>query len=94
MLLQPFFGFVHHHRYLATQKPGNWTHLHVWYGRVLILLGIINGGLGLQLANNTKGGTIAYGVVGGVIGTSYCVMLIVSELKKRVRDKSTGPVAG
>jgi hypothetical protein len=92
MLLQPFFGFVHHRRYLATQKRGNWTRLHVWYGRVLILLGIINGGLGLQLAANTRGGTIAYGVVGGVIGMAYCVMVAKSELEKRVRhEKASEP---
>jgi len=32
---------------------------------------MINGGLGLKLAGNTKGGEIAYGVVAGVVAVIY-----------------------
>jgi hypothetical protein len=82
LLLQPFIGLIHHRRYLSTQKVGKWTYLHVWYGRILILLGMINGGLGLQLADNSMGGTIAYGVVAGTVGLSYCGGMVVVELKR------------
>lgn len=34
----------------------------------MMVLGILNGGFGLKLANNTKGGVVAYGVVSGVVG--------------------------
>ncbi|KAI9828959.1 MAG: hypothetical protein M1819_006458 [Sarea resinae] len=47
---------------------------HVWLGRVLIILGIINGGLGLQLSANTTKGEIAYGIIAGVLGTLYLVV--------------------
>ncbi|PLB50662.1 hypothetical protein P170DRAFT_445933 [Aspergillus steynii IBT 23096] len=82
LLFQPFIGLIHHFRFRKTQKPGKWTRLHVWYGRVLILLGIINGGLGLELAANTTGGEIAYGVVGGIFGAGLLLVAILVETKK------------
>ncbi|KAK0653133.1 hypothetical protein B0T16DRAFT_444171 [Cercophora newfieldiana] len=82
LLLQPFFGFIHHRLYLRTQKGSQWATLHVWYGRVLILLGIINGGLGLQLASGSpvysKAGMIAYSVLAGLSGLSLLVIIVVS----------------
>lgn len=54
----------------------------MWYGRALILLGMINGGLGLQLANNTKGGKIAYIVVAGLSGAAFLGLIAWSELGK------------
>jgi hypothetical protein len=44
--------------------------LHVWYGRGLILLGMINGGLGLELANNTP-----VGIRGLYAAIVVCVVL-------------------
>ena len=73
LLLQPFLGFINHWNFRKTQGPTAWTHIHVWYGRILVLLGMINGGLGLKLAANSTGGMIAYGVIAGVIGVTYLV---------------------
>ena len=56
--------------------PNPWLRrVHIWHGRILIILGIVNGGLGLQLADNTTSGEIAYGVVAGVIFVVYIVVL-------------------
>ncbi|KAJ5888466.1 hypothetical protein N7495_008507 [Penicillium taxi] len=79
MFFQPFIGLAHHFRF---RKNGSRSFVHIWYGRVLILLGIINGGLGLQLAANSTGGTIAYGVVGGIFGVLIIVLAITRERKK------------
>ena len=48
LLLQPFLGYIHHRRYQSISNRTAWTYIHVWYGRMLIILGIINGGLGLH----------------------------------------------
>ncbi|KLJ08563.1 hypothetical protein EMPG_15991 [Blastomyces silverae] len=82
LLLQPLIGFVHHRKFMMTQRPGPWTRFHVWYGRVLILLGMTNGGLGLQLADNTRAGTVAYGVVAGLVGVAYCTVVAFFEVRK------------
>jgi len=80
LLLQPAFGYLHHLRYVKTQKKNAWTHLHVWYGRVLIVFGIINGGLGLRLARDTPAysmaGTIVYAVFAGVFGGFFFGLVV------------------
>jgi hypothetical protein len=89
MLLQPFFGIIQHRRYLATERQGTWTLIHRWYGRVLIIMGIINGGLGLQLAANTPAGKIVYSVLGGIAGTTLCVMALAFEANRLTKKAKT-----
>ena len=67
LLLQPILGLIHHYIYKRQGARTIWATAHVWFGRVVITLGIINGGLGLRLSDNTRKGEIAYGVVAGVV---------------------------
>lgn len=55
----------------------------MWWGRVVLTLAIIEGGLGLRFANNTTGGKIAYGVVAGLIWVSWLSVAVRNDLKKR-----------
>lgn len=71
LALQPVLGLLHHRHYLKTQARGLVSYVHIWYGRVLIVLGVINGGLGLQLARESDGYIIAYGTVSGVVFFCY-----------------------
>jgi hypothetical protein len=41
-----------------------------------MILAVVNGGLGLKLAANTKHGEIAYGVVAGVVGLIYILFAV------------------
>ena len=63
--------------------------MHIWYGRLLILLGIINGGLGLQLAANTTAGEIIYGSVAGIMLLIYLVAALWWYVHVR-RARETG----
>jgi len=81
-LIQPVIGLIHHRSYLRTQKRGIFGQIHTWYGRALLILGVINGGLGLQLAANTRGGEIAYGVVAGVMAIFYLFVIGVVGFRK------------
>jgi hypothetical protein len=45
----------------------------------LIICGIVNGGLGLQLAGNSKGGMVGYSVVAGVVGVLYSLLAVVKR---------------
>lgn len=76
-LLQPIFGLLHHLQYRKTQSRNPVSHVHIWYGRLLIILGIINGGLGLKLADNSKGGKIGYAVAAGVVGLLYILLVVL-----------------
>jgi len=77
-LIQPFIGLYHHLQFRKTASRNPLSHLHIWLGRILILLGIINGGLGLKLAKNASKGQLgAYGAVSGVVGVAYIILVIL-----------------
>jgi hypothetical protein len=94
MLIQPFIGFTQHYLFRKKQKQTPASHLHIWHGRLLILLGMINGGLGLRLAGNSRAGTIAYGVVAGVVGVAYLAFVSGFEWKKAKRSVKVTPNGG
>lgn len=52
-----------------------------------MILAVINGGLGLRLADNTDGGKIAYGVVAGVMGVAY-----IAAVGFKRKGSVSGPV--
>lgn len=78
-LLQPFLGLAHHFMYRKHQSRTPVSHIHIWYGRILMLLAVINGGLGLKLAGNTKSGEIVYGVLAGVMGVVYIAVVVMKR---------------
>ena len=84
LFTQPFVGLLHHMLFKRKQKRTVVSYEHIWVGRAAIILGMINGGLGLKLASVTDMGTLAaYGVVAGVIGTAYIATIVFAELKRR-----------
>jgi hypothetical protein len=86
--IQPFLGLIHHWRYMKAQRRGVFGWMHLLYGRIIIVLAIINGGLGLKLAANTTGGEIAYGVIAAAVGVLYIAVLIVTSLRKRTKGRA------
>ncbi|RDW90123.1 cytochrome b561 domain-containing protein [Aspergillus mulundensis] len=91
LLIQPFIGLWHHHQFKKTQSAGIWTHAHIWIGRIFLLLGLINGGTGLKLADNTTGGIISYAVVAGVFGVAYVAIAALRQGKVILKEKETTP---
>lgn len=71
VVAMPLFGWLHHRHYV-THGNRNWTRsAHVWAGRLLLALGIINGGTGLKLSDNTQAGSIVYGIIATLIVVVY-----------------------
>ena len=85
LCFQPIVGWIHHY-IIGRERRNTWIGgVHRWFGRFLILLGAINGGLGLQLSANTIAGEIAYGVIAGTMFLLYVgvdVMACASERRK------------
>jgi len=87
LFTQPFSGYLHH---LMWKKTGgrtatSWEHITI--GRIAIVLGMINGGLGIMLAAPVPTRYIAaYGVVAGVMGTTYLACIAYGEY---ARTKNT-----
>ncbi|KAI0969952.1 hypothetical protein F4678DRAFT_437091 [Xylaria arbuscula] len=86
--VQPIGGYVHHLYYVKHQKRGLVSHGHIWYGRILLVLGIVNGGLGLQLASARQSLVIAYSVVAAVIFAVYIGGAIFGEIKRHRTSRS------
>lgn len=82
LFFQPVLGFLHHSLFKKYNRRTFWSYAHLWLGRFIITLGIINGGLGFLLANNSRTGAIVYGVVAGLVWIVYVAVAIRGELKR------------
>ncbi|KAL0943057.1 uncharacterized protein CTRU02_200943 [Colletotrichum truncatum] len=79
---QPIFGYIHHVQFKKYGRRQLWSYLHLFIGRLLIPLGIINGGLGLYISNSPKEFKIAYAVLAAVLGVSWILIAAVSEFRR------------
>ncbi|KAH7082025.1 hypothetical protein FB567DRAFT_96874 [Paraphoma chrysanthemicola] len=79
-LLMPVIGWFHHKHFAATGTKDFKSPLHVWGGRILLLLALANGITGLQLSKEKKLVYVVYGVIAAVCVVVYAGML---WLKKR-----------
>ncbi|KAI1180637.1 iron reductase domain protein [Nemania sp. FL0916] len=80
--VQPIGGFIHHFYFMKHQKRGLVSYGHIWYGRILMVLGIVNGGLGLQLASASHSLVIAYSVVAAVVFAAYIGSATYGEIQR------------
>lgn len=81
LVIQPLMGILHHRHYVRHKKRGPISYAHIWWGRALNLLGVINGGLGLQLANASNTLIIAYSVIAAVIFLLYAIIKVWSSTR-------------
>lgn len=58
------------------------SHLHLWDGRIAIILGIINGGLGLRLAGARETLKLAYTIVAAIMGGAWVILALISECRR------------
>lgn len=86
LLFQPVLGLIHHFIYKARHLRTFWATAHVWYGRVVITAGIINGGLGFKLRGSSAKGKVAYGVIAGVMWCIWMVVIIASYYKRSTKQ--------
>jgi hypothetical protein len=94
VFLQPIFGFIHHTLFKKYQSRTFWSYVHIWVGRIAITLGIINGGLGLQLADSmnmsSRSGIIAYAVIAVIVWLAWVAASIIGE-RRRARKSANSP---
>lgn len=91
LFAQPVLGLLHHR---AFKKVGHRTwssYGHLTLGRVAILLGIVNGGLGLRLAGAEQASIIAYGVVAGLVGLVYIAVMLFGEVRRKRHLQNSPP---
>lgn len=83
MVVQPILGWFHHKYYLKHKSRGIISHGHIWYGRALMLTGLINVGLGLQLAGASSMLLTLYALLAAVMGAFYISVKIFKFMMRR-----------
>ncbi|KAK7745437.1 hypothetical protein SLS53_002935 [Cytospora paraplurivora] len=83
LAIQPALGYLHHIHYLKNGSRGIISHGHIWWGRVLMILGVINGGLGLQLTNAGDDLIIAYSIVAAVMFLAYALVKTIVSIRRK-----------
>jgi hypothetical protein len=104
VFFQPWLGYVHHKIFkrrldainagATTKKLGRTiiTQVHIWLGRFLITVGVINGGLGimvtrdrgdsLQSMETSKRAAIAYATIAGTFFLAYAAFMLRHECRR------------
>lgn len=91
-LFQPFFGWITHRHFAAKGTKDYKRHAHVWLGRILLVLSVINGGTGLKLSDNTTAGGIVYGVIAGLVAIAYVGVWWWSKQVRKEETEKTSQV--
>jgi hypothetical protein len=85
LFIQPVLGLIHHFQFKKHGRRTFWSYGHLWLGRLLIPIGMINGGLGLLLATETgygrptTGQIAAYGAIAGLMSILWAAAAIIGE---------------
>lgn len=90
LALQPLRGWLQHRYYKQTGgRRGLYGFTHIWFGRSMIALGIVNGGLGLALAGDQgiPSRTIPYIIVAAVMGAVYIGILVWDVVRTKGRSE-------
>ncbi|KAH7150796.1 hypothetical protein DER46DRAFT_562262 [Fusarium sp. MPI-SDFR-AT-0072] len=86
MIVQPILGWMHHTNYVKYQRRTTISYGHIWYGRVIMIVGIVNGGIGLQLSGASTGLIVAYSVVGILVSAIYAAGAIHKMVQMRRKE--------
>ncbi|WEW59091.1 hypothetical protein PRK78_004560 [Emydomyces testavorans] len=91
VLFQPALGLLQHLHFRKTGQRSSFGILHRWSGRLLIILGVVNGGLGFKFSGIgqpgvPKAAVIAYAVIAGIMGLVYVGMVVFKSSKSKDKD--------
>lgn len=88
-LFQPAMGLLQHRFFRKTGGKGPFAYMHRWFGRIMIILGVINVGLGYHFTgvgdpDAPRSAVIAVGVIIGIIGILYILTVgYVNFMRRR-----------
>jgi hypothetical protein len=82
---QPLGGMLHHRAFKKYGRRTTVSYAHIGIGRIAIILGMINGGLGLKLVGRSGGVVIAYAVCAAIMGFLYLASIVYGERKRSQR---------
>ncbi|KAK5112884.1 hypothetical protein LTR85_011111 [Meristemomyces frigidus] len=92
VLIQLGLGLTSHAIFRRTKKPTLIGKIHLVLGPSLILLALVNGGLGLDLASSHTSSKVAYGVCVTVVGLIFLAVrawLLFRQTPRRYKPEET-----
>ncbi|KAL9098157.1 MAG: hypothetical protein Q9163_006128 [Psora crenata] len=92
LLAQPVLGYIHHLHFKRYQRLTIYTTAHIWYGRTLLTLGLINGFLGLRLSHQGKGTQAAYVVIAGLVWIAWMLVVLRKARRDQVAKRRTNDI--
>ncbi|KAJ4394336.1 hypothetical protein N0V93_003553 [Gnomoniopsis smithogilvyi] len=90
LAIQPALGQLHHSHFMKTGGRGIVSYVHLWWGRILLVLGTINGGLGFQLTHTSHGWITAYSIIAVVFYLFYAVVKVFTAMRHQRRSGNMG----
>ncbi|KAF5575514.1 uncharacterized protein FSUBG_13904 [Fusarium subglutinans] len=93
MIVQPVLGWMHHRNYVKYQRRTTISYGHIWYGRGIMVVGIINGGIGLQLSSASTGLIVGYSIVGILVSAIYAAGAVrkMVQMKRKEHELLSDP---
>ena len=88
LFLQAALGYMHHLKYKKLGRRTWISHAHLWTGRVLIAIGMLNAVLGFLLADNTAAAT-GVGIVSIVVLIGLAAATYFGARRHRSKDQSS-----
>lgn len=98
----PIMGWFQHSYFRKNKRRGPWGYAHLWLGRVLILFGVINGGIGINAVEGLEfpgapSYIKLYIAISVVMGVLYAITILVTAILKRRKvaeeEKIEPPIA-
>ncbi|EGZ77441.1 CBD9-like protein [Neurospora tetrasperma FGSC 2509] len=84
----PVLGIMHHKYFVKYRERGAVSYAHIWWGRILLTLAVVNGGLGLKLTDASNSAVIAYCIVAAVCFGIYAIVKSWAVIR---RGRQGGP---
>ena len=90
LFVQAALGHLHHAEFQRTKKRSGWSYAHIWIGRTVIVLAIINGGIGLSpsLADASSGQIAAYSIVALLVAITYTTFYLLQWRRRTAETRS------
>jgi len=88
LFIQASTGPVHHILYKKTNSPTTWGIVHRWLGRILMVLGAIEVGLGLQISRHKEKWIMAYSVLVSLFFGAWLIISLRLYYSKRKQGSS------
>jgi len=90
IFLQGPLGYIHHVAYKKYQRRTFTSHLHLWIGRLVIPLGMVNCALGLKFSSQSALKIIVYCIIAAIIFVVYIGVVFMGERRRTRRLEGQG----